>query len=286
MSGLSAGGYMAVQMHIAHSASVKGAAALAAGPYFCAQGSVWTAYYNCMSPGAWTPLPPTAFLVAEAKSYASAGSIDPLSNLAGAKVWLFSGTQDRTVYPAVVSALRDLYSALGAKPLLVADKPAGHGMAVEEASNACGATKAPFINDCDYDSAGELLAHLLGKLAPPGSGGRLVAFDQKRFDAPGLADEGWVYVPKACGTQSCRVHVAFHGCRQRAEEFARGAGYNRWAETNRLVVLYPQVRSSWAPFNPNGCWDWWGYTGAQYATKEGGQIRAVKAMLERLSAPR
>jgi len=50
-------------------------------------------------------------------------------------------------------------------------------------------------------------------------------------------------------------------------------------------VLYPQAAASYSPFlfNPRGCWDWWGYSGAEYATREGAQIRAVKAMLERLS---
>jgi len=37
-------------------------------------------------------------------------------------------------------------------------------------------------------------------------------------------------------------------------------------------------------YNPRACWDWWGYTGAQYHTKSGAQVRAVKAMLDRLSA--
>ncbi|MEX2495386.1 MAG: hypothetical protein WD448_04815 [Woeseia sp.] len=30
------------------------------------------------------------------------------------------------------------------------------------------------------------------------------------------------------------------------------------------------------------CWDWWGYTGPQYATKEGPQIAAVISMLHAL----
>jgi len=47
-------------------------------------------------------------------------------------------------------------------------------------------------------------------------------------------------------------------------------------------VLFPQVEPSFQPLNPNGCWDWWGYTGLDYATKSGTQIRAVKAMLDRL----
>src|SRR4051812_33448271 len=56
VSGVSGGAYMAVQFHVAHSSTVKGVAAIAGGPYYCAQGSLWTAYYNCMTPGPWTPL--------------------------------------------------------------------------------------------------------------------------------------------------------------------------------------------------------------------------------------
>ena len=35
-------------------------------------------------------------------------------------------------------------------------------------------------------------------------------------------------------------------------------------------------------YNPKGCWDWWGYTGAGYHTRTGAQIEAVGNMLERL----
>ena len=98
-----------------------------------------------------------------------------------------------------------------------------------------------------------------------------------------------MYVPQRCATERCRIHVAFHGCRQGAaeigERFVRETGYNRWADTNGLIVLYPQVVKRYSPFvfNPRGCWDWWGYTSATYHTKSGSQIRAVKAMLDRLA---
>jgi hypothetical protein len=48
--------------------------------------------------------------------------------------------------------------------------------------------------------------------------------------------------------------------------------------------LYPQVGSSKiAPMNPLGCWDWWGYTDENYATRGGRQIKVVKAMLDSLA---
>ena len=271
-SGLSAGGFMAVQLHVAHSASVSGAAAIAGGPYYCAQGSLWTALYNCMSPSAWTPVPAAAALKAITDGLAAAGRIDPTKHLAAAPVWLFSGSNDRTVAPAVVGELRRYYELYGARVVLVGNRLAGHGMPVEKAATACGETAAPYLNDCDYDAAGDLLKHLVGPLAPPGTATTVREFDQ-----------GYLYVPKACEKERCRVHVAFHGCRQSAKEFAEGAGYNRWAETNRLIVLYPQVKASWWPYNPRGCWDWWGYSGVNYATREGAQIRAIRAMLERLA---
>ena len=286
VSGVSSGGYMAVQMQMAHSSRVHGVGALAAGPYYCARGSLWTARGQCMT-GA------PAASRSDPDRYGREKRIDPVANIGKARVWLFSGTQDRTVVPTVVEALARQYALLGAQPVLIKDRPAGHAMVTENAGNACPVTEPPFLNDCDYDAAGELLRHLLGNLSPPSStpGGRLIAFDQRELggtNAISMAAEGFVYVPRVCETGPCRAHVAFHGCQQSVEavgeRFVREAGYNRWADTNRLVVLYPQAvaRYWWWTYNPRGCWDWWGYTGQEYATKEAPQIRAVMAMVERL----
>ena len=131
--------------------------------------------------------------------------------------------------------------------------------------------------------------------ADPHAGGILAAFDQTEFfgrrGAAGLSGVGYVYVPTACRGGGCRLHVAFHGCRQNVDaqgadrahdDFVRDAGYNRWAAANRIVVVYPQATES--RFNPNRCWDFWGYTGPDYRTKRGPQMRAVKNMIDRLLA--
>ena len=109
-----------------------------------------------------------------------------------------------------------------------------------------------------------------------------------------MAEQGFVYVPSACRAGGCRVHVAFHGCRQGEDQigrrFVEGAGYNPWAEANRLIVLYPQTiaRNGWAAgsyrwvLNPKGCWDWWGYSSVDYATRNGPQMAAVHKMVDRL----
>ena len=296
VSGVSSGGYMAVQLHVAHSARIAGVGVIAGGPYYCAQGSLLTALYNCMQPGTWTPVTAPALLKSEADALAAARAIDATDNLARSRAWLFSGSADHTVYPAVVQALRDFYAAYQAQVLLVADKPAGHGMVTDSHGNVCDITAPPFIVDCDYDAAGQLLAFLLGPLQQPApkEGGRLISFDQARYadgDARGMAldDVGFVYVPQRCATEHCRIHVAFHGCRQGAadigERFMREAGYNRWADANALIVLYPQAVGRYSPFvfNPRGCWDWWGYTGASYHTKAAPQMRAVMKMIDRLA---
>jgi hypothetical protein len=296
VSGVSSGGYMAVQFHVAHSATVAGAGVIAGGPYYCAQGSLLTAMWNCMTPGYWTPVPSVALLQTEADTLALARSIDATSSLARSRVWLFSGTADRTVYPAVVEALRDFYTAYKVRAVLIEDKPAGHAMVTEHHGNACGVTAPPYIVECNYDAAGELLAFLLGKLAAPAANesGQLIRFDQNVYaggnaKAIAMDEAGFAYVPQRCASERCRIHVVFHGCRQGAtevgEQFVREAGYNRWADTNALIVLYPQVIKRYNPFvfNPRGCWDWWGYTGALYHTKDGAQIRAVQRMVDRLA---
>ena len=107
-----------------------------------------------------------------------------------------------------------------------------------------------------------------------------------------MGDTGYVFVPRDCADGApCRVHIVLHGCLQDAGEidrrFINEAGYNAWADTNRLIVLYPQTAVSWyLPYNPLACWDLWGYADQNdsYVTKAGSQIRTIKAMLDALTA--
>lgn len=59
VSGISSGGYMAVQFQVA-TKLVKGAGiGIAAGPYDCAEGSAVRARPNCMAPTRWAQPPAT-----------------------------------------------------------------------------------------------------------------------------------------------------------------------------------------------------------------------------------
>ncbi len=78
--------------------------------------------------------------------------------------------------------------------------------------------------------------------------------------------------------------MVLHGCKQNVsdvqQQYVRNTGYNRWAETNNIVVLYPQTSTA----ATNSCWDWWGYDSANYSKKSGQQMAAIKAMVDRLTS--
>lgn len=297
VSGLSSGAFMAVQLQVAYSASIQGAGVVAGGPYYCAAGNMLYAGI-CMGQVMFMP-PNPALMVNAAKRFAAAGQIDTLSHLKKRRVYVFSGTKDSVVRQPAVDATVSFFQQAGvpdANLKYVNQVPAGHAVITPSFGGNCEANAAPYISHCDvngqgYDQAGELLSHLYGPLQPKASSptGRLVTFNQRAFAAPmtSMAEEAYLYVPQACEAgETCKVHVAIHGCMQSAEsvgqEFVTDTGYNAWADTNHLLVLYPQVNKSTLPFNPQGCWDWFGYTGANYATKSSMQMLAIKSMVTAL----
>ena len=293
VSGLSSGAYMAGQFHVAFSETVIGAGIVAGGPYGCAEGQLATALNRCMQTHSGPPEP--VHLLQRAEEFAQQGAIDPLAGLAGDRVYVFSGSEDPTVTPAVVDQAVAFYRAAGvagADIAYVDDLAAGHAFVTENHGSACPTSAPPYINDCDYDQAGALLAHIYRELNPPSAApeGAMIAFDQSAFladpTAHGLGGTGHAYVPSSCAQgATCRVHIAFHGCQQTdaliGDRFRTETGYNRWADTNEVIVLYPQAHRT--PVNPNACWDWWGYDDAGYATRNGRQMAAVRAMLDRLA---
>lgn len=329
VSGLSSGGFFAHQFHIAFSTTVTGAAVLAGGPYGCVdiiKNPFWpsgkldrrsaalvacTHYFGSLFWGL-RPRPPAA---ADARQLIDAayraGKIDDPANLADDRVWLFRGDLDEVVPVAVADSLADLYRLLGVDDEALhvepgdPQRPANHGMPVDSflgesrfPPRDCAVHALPFVIECGYDAAELLLRQLypqdfLEGPVDPHDAGSLLAFDQGGFfqasRTAGLSGVGYIYVPDACRSEECRLHVAFHGCRQNADaqgedrihdDLVRDAGYNRWAAANRIVILYPQATA--ATGNPRACWDFWGYTGEDWRTREGVQMRAVAAMIEQL----
>jgi hypothetical protein len=112
-----------------------------------------------------------------------------------------------------------------------------------------------------------------------------------------MAATGWAYVPSNCASGAqCKVHVALHGCQQSTDKigdkFIKNTGYSRWADTNSIIVLFPQTKTDNASHptsasgslaNANACWDWIGWYGTNFAQKAGTQMAAIKAMVTRVS---
>lgn len=294
VSGLSSGGYMATQFHVAHSDWVKGAAVIAAGPYYCGQNDITTALSQCVDKVENTI--PFDTLNAQASQWANDGKVASLDNLKDSKVWLLHGTKDKKVTTTAADLLHKQYVAWAGEENVryVNDKPFAHLFPTRSQGVACSTSESPYIGNCNYDAAGELLNYLIDDLQQPDEtlSGEVISFNQAELAGePGktLAETGYAYVPQSCAEgQQCSVHISFHGCNQFADaigrEYVDNTGLNRWADDNQMVVVYPQTKKSlFMPLNPQGCWDWWGYTGDDYATRDGTQIKAVANIVNALN---
>lgn len=289
VSGLSSGGFMAVQLHVAYSDTFNGAGIVAGGPYYCAENSFFSAIGKCMSKPADIDV---GKLLSITNQWAKDKEIDSVSNLKESKVYLYSGTLDSTVKSGIVMALKTYYEGLvNPKNIFYKNDVASeHAMITNQAGKACNSKDSPFINNCQFDLAGAILNHLYKKLKPASikalPNENFIEFDQTEFVAGhGMALTGWAYIPQSCkmSKEPCKVHVALHGCQQNTSdvklEFIQNAGYNRWADSNNMIVLYPQTGKG----STNSCWDWWGYDSANYAKKSGPQMSAIKAMVDRVA---
>ncbi|WKB54800.1 extracellular catalytic domain type 2 short-chain-length polyhydroxyalkanoate depolymerase [Eleftheria terrae] len=289
VSGLSSGGFMAVQLHIAYSSTFKrGAGVVAGGPFYCAQGSVLDATGRCMTHSTGIPVSSLADLT---RDWAAKGWVDPVENLATSKVYMFSGTLDSAVRTAVMNDLLSYYKTFVPAQNIAyrKDVQAEHSFVTDDYGNDCSTKASPYISDCNFDLAGQILQQLHGPLNRRNDGtlsGTFIEFDQTAFvTGHAMANTGWAYVPQSCsrGTR-CKLHVVLHGCLQNTatvgQQYVRNTGYNRWADTNNIVLIYPQT----SILATNGCWDWWGYDSPDYAKKSGPQMKAIKAMVDRVSA--
>lgn len=287
ISGISSGGYMAVQYHVAYSSTLSGAAIFAAGPYYCVEGYLIDELTECTN--SIFPVP-VEYLVHYILSEATLGNIDSPTNLAGQKVYLFSGTNDTTIYPAVVRYLEDMYEIFDVNLSSNFNIPAQHTFPTDSYNgNPCSQSVSPFISNCSFDGAGIALKHLYGTLVdrvtPIDS--NIITFDQTKLTPGSVAPStislnnfGFAYIPTACQSQTvtCRLHISLHGCQQNNQTigttFVKNAGYNSWAESNNIIIVYPQTCNS--GLNTWGCWDFIGYTSPlSYALKNAPQMKTL-----------
>lgn len=296
VSGISAGGFMAVQYQIAFSSDIMGSGIVAGGPYYCAEDDVEIALHSCTKEPAKINVETLIDLTTEA---AAVFSIDSLSHLRQHRTYVFSGTLDSVVEQGVgIKLVKYLSSFVDPRNIkTVLNITAEHSMPTLDYGNSCATLGTPFINACQYDAAYDILNHIYdgGIFPSPDQAvpGNLISFDQAEFFAPYLPDVigmdtiGFVYIPTMCRSKAiaCRLHVNFHGCLQSYSNienvYVENAGFNGHAERNGIIVLYPQSVAT--DLNPKCCFDWWGYTGIDYACKLGLQMITVQNMINRLS---
>ena len=319
VSGISSGAFMANQFHIAHSTLIMGAGMVAGGLYGCAVHHIDGEELVALNTQAIGPcmrdsggLRGVEIYAERARQFAELGSIDPLEGLEGDRVYMFTGSSDDVVESGVVERGANLYQALGVTPtdLKLVKGKAGHSWVTKNYGGSCDANHSPYINACGYDQAGDMLQHIYGELRPAVTSvsGRVIEFSQAEFapgDEPsvhGLLDVGYLYVPKTCEPNreaKCALHVALHGCAQSAQvlrdEFYQNAGLNEWADSNDILVLYPQSRAITVndfrtkritdlfETNPAGCWNWFGYGyDERFPLRAGVQVTAIYEMIRRI----
>ena len=131
-------------------------------------------------------------LLARMQELAASGAIDGLANLEGSPVWVFRSPLDPLVGRALTEATIEQYRSLGAAVTFVGDVEAAHGVPTLATGAPCANFEPPYLNACDYDAVGAMLATLEGTLAPRGSAdGDVVA-----VPVPGAADAGLLAGPR------------------------------------------------------------------------------------------
>lgn len=311
VSGLSSGAFMAVQYEVAFSKSTLGIGVVAGGPYDCFRVSLGNVAM-CMQGFPFPPVASNSLLAANV--LAAEGKIDPINNLADHKVYLFSGTEDLVVKQTVMNAVNEFYIQAGvpqANLVYIKTFGAGHGFISPTFGNLCFTNYTPYINECMadgkfYDQPGAILSHIYGQLKAKTASlsAKPIAFNQRDF-APsdtGMDETGYIYIPSSCqnaAANTCKLHIVFHGCLQGTkvknvgDDVFTKVGYNEWADSNNIIVLYPQLSDPTMGLltfsGPNttlslpACWDWVGYTGPDFQIKTGKQLSAVRAMVARLT---
>jgi poly(3-hydroxybutyrate) depolymerase len=295
VAGLSSGGYMAVQLQVAYSQSIFGTAVFAGGPYYCAQGSINSAVGYCES-GSGIPL---QTLIDYTNAQAASGKIDPTTHIANKPIYMFSGTNDTTVHQAVMNTLQQYYETYTSSSNIAYNQsmPAAHGWISPDGPNSCNSSYIPYINNCGMDAEQTFLTNFYGSLNAKNTGtltGSYIKFNQNPFVSGGNANSysmdstGWLFVPQNCANgQPCRLVVALHGCLQYQgmvqQQLVQKSGINEWADTNNIIVLYPQATRT-SSSNPLGCWDWWGYLSSDYALKSAPQMDAIMAMVAQITS--
>jgi len=127
--------------------------------------------------------------------------------------------------------------------------PATAGRSSERAGDS-----ATLIEDIvDPVAKGEPIAEVKPSEAPFELPHAFGEFLSKHFSSGAGTRDYKLYVPSSYQRSPAPLLVMLHGCTQDPDDFALGTRANRWAESRRCLVLYPQQTQR---ANAHRCWNW------------------------------
>ncbi|MFP5519050.1 MAG: prolyl oligopeptidase family serine peptidase [Bdellovibrionia bacterium] len=287
IAGISSGAFMVQQMQVAYPELFAGVGMIAGGVWSCSDGDWQRASRVCMKDPNAIDLSKIFLKLDDLVTQKKIGEISKLKNH---RSFIFQGQKDSVLAPASAVVLEQFYQKLGAPYFAVTHLPAGHGYPTNKSDKECGLSQLPWLINCEYDLSGHLLQYWLGSLQPAEKqkNESLYYFNQKEFASveSKVSDVGRVYIPEYCQKNKCHLVMMLHGCLMGpaivGDQFVVGTELLDWAEGNRFVVVFPATQRS--ARNPNGCWDWFGYTGEDYLLRDGPQMLFLKNIISRINS--
>lgn len=267
--------------------------------------------------------------------------IDPLSNLADQKVFIYHGKADSVLKVKMQEKLKSYYLSVGVKESNIATLTGegSHNFPTDRTDGiACEKEEVPYVSSCNLNVAGKILDHLIDEnltradfnkdhiyIVDQTTNLLNTSKEEKDWVTPvtSIAPYAYLYASNKClnHPESCHMHIALHGCKMSDSynedfqtqyqnqvnnfkivtmrtkkddliipnmpviedktnnygllKFVLDSGYINYAEQNDLMILFPQtwITEKNFPYNPKGCWDWFGWTGDNYATNTGSETK-------------
>ena len=294
---------MASQIAVAHSRTVRGVGVFAGGPFYCVGIVPRRAERECM-----TGAPDPAASRREAERLAALKLVDPTDNLKQTRSWVLAG-----------SGRRGGFRGGGASHVPVLRRVQRDGRGVRGAAGPGARTADPRLRR-RLQSYRVALPQQVRCRCRGGDAGPPAAIRRARRRRPGPPADASTRTSSCpcCGACGARPRLTRSGTftfRSSARidaaactSHCTGAGRGRRRSATpsratpattpgpRRTILSSCIRRcgrasrrssrGGGRYNPRGCWDWWGYTGTDYATRNGVQIATIVAMVARLGQPR
>ena len=287
VSGLSSGGYMAVQLHVAFPRCLPRGGRGGGRAVLCAEGSVANATGRCMA-SPCDAFPPARWW--HHQHLGKPGVVDPVSP-AKLQVYLFSGSVDSVVKTGAMDALKTLHNSFvpaanvvykrTSRPSTPGDRRLRQRLLGQGARPTSTTATSTWLN-CH---AGSTCTGRSTRAARSPAREQLCReFKAKQLHQQPRHGQQWLGLHAAGlpGGATCRLHVALHGCKQNVsdvrQQFVRNTGFNRWAgnQQHRGAVPADQHRRHQQLLGLGGV------TTVPTTPKTGPQMAAIKAMVDRL----